>query len=214
MTDSENTSLDNDVFTIPNQITAARFVLSIVVFILIPLEQYAAAMVVFILAAATDWVDGWWARKYNQVSKIGRMFDPFVDKIIICGAFILLAATEDNGINWIGPDSGIMGWMAVVVVGRELLVTAIRGFIEQQGGDFSANFAGKLKMVFQCVAVCASLVTLSWTHNPTDVPPMWLYIVLHGSVWLAVASTVYSGAGYVMAGVKIIGGTPKNADEA
>jgi len=204
MTEPESNSVSNEVFTIPNQITAARFFLAILVFILIPLDQYTAALVVFIVAAATDWVDGWWARKFNAVSKIGRMFDPFVDKIIICGAFILLAAARDRDVYWIGPDSGVMGWMAVVVVGRELLVTAIRGFIEQQGGDFSANFAGKLKMVFQCVAVCASLVTLSWTHDPTQLPPMWLSVVLHGSVWLAVISTVYSGAGYVMAGAKVI----------
>ena len=47
---------------------------------------------VFVVAASTDWIDGWWARKYGQVTKLGRIFDPFVDKIIICGTFIFLAA--------------------------------------------------------------------------------------------------------------------------
>ena len=88
----------------------------------------------------------------GQVTKLGRIFDPFVDKIIICGTFIFLAA------EW--PASGIAPWMAVVVMGREMLVTAIRSVIEQQGGDFSAQMAGKLKMVFQCVAVVASLLAL------------------------------------------------------
>jgi CDP-diacylglycerol--glycerol-3-phosphate 3-phosphatidyltransferase len=137
-----------ELFNVPNQLTAARLVLSIVVFVLIPLKQYMPALVVFLIAASTDWIDGYYARRYGQVTKLGRVFDPFVDKIIICGAFIFLAAE---------PQSGIDAWMAVVVVGREMLVTALRGLIEQEGGDFSAKMAGKLKMVFQCVAVALSL---------------------------------------------------------
>src|SRR3954464_2973694 len=153
-------SPSNTIVNVPNALTTARFVLSIVVFVLIPLEQYFAAMIVFIIAASTDWIDGWWARKYGQVTKLGRIFDPFVDKIIICGTFIYLAA------QW--PASGIAPWMAVVVVGREMLVTAIRGFIEQQGGDFSAALSGKLKMVFQCAAVVASLLTLWYGQHWID----------------------------------------------
>ena len=67
----------NIVLNVPNTLTAIRFLLSIVVFVLIPLEQYFAAMIVFIIAASTDWIDGWWARKYNQVTKLGRIFDPY-----------------------------------------------------------------------------------------------------------------------------------------
>jgi CDP-diacylglycerol---glycerol-3-phosphate 3-phosphatidyltransferase len=195
------------ILNVPNVLTTARFVLSIVVFVLIPLEQYVAAMVIFVIAAATDWVDGWWARKYGQVTKLGRIFDPFVDKIIICGTFIFLAA------EW--PASGIAPWMAVVVMGREMLVTAIRSEIEGRGGDFSAQMMGKLKMVFQCVAVVASLVALQYWHQfllPSGVKPgstgfipAWLYWILHISVWLAVVSTVYSGLEYVVAATRILG---------
>ncbi len=194
-----NPNLTNTIFNVPNIITAIRFVLSIVVFVLIPLEQYIAALIVFVLAASTDWIDGWYARKYNQVTKLGRMFDPFVDKIIICGTFIFLAAE---------PNSGIAAWMAVVVTGREMLVTAIRSFIEQQGGDFSAQMAGKLKMVFQCLAVVASLTVLrhyQQTGTRTTPLPDWLYWTLHGSVWLAVLSTVYSGLEYIVAAAKAFG---------
>lgn len=183
-------SVWHQFFNIPNQLTAARFVLSLVVFVLIPLEAYIAAMIVFIIAAATDWVDGYWARRYGQVTKLGRVFDPFVDKIIICGAFIFLVAE---------PNSGIKAWMAVVVVGREMLVTALRGFIEQSGGDFSAKMAGKLKMVFQCLAVAVSLLVLSYAEN--DVPDLFI-VVLHGSVWIAVLLTIYSGIGYLLAASK------------
>jgi CDP-diacylglycerol--glycerol-3-phosphate 3-phosphatidyltransferase len=188
----------NTILNVPNALTMVRFVLSIVVFVLIPLGQFVAAMIVFVIAASTDWIDGWWARKYNQVTKLGRIFDPFVDKIIICGTFIYLAAER---------GSGITPWMAVVVVGREMLVTAIRGFIEQQGGDFSAQMAGKLKMVFQCAAAVASLLALNHLQTRADgagTLPMWLSWSLQVSVWGAVILTVYSGLEYVVAAARVL----------
>ena len=111
------------ILNVPNVLTAARLVLAIVVFVLLQLHEpnFLAAFVIFVLAAATDWVDGYWARRFGQVTQVGRVFDPFVDKIIICGAFILLAAE---------PRSGIAPWMAVLVVARELLVTGLGGGVE------------------------------------------------------------------------------------
>ena len=191
---TDQQSLRRDLFNVPNQLTAARLVLSIVVFVLIPLKQYLPALVVFIIAASTDWIDGFYARRYGQVTKLGRVFDPFVDKIIICGAFIFLAAE---------PESGISAWMAVVVVGREMLVTALRGLIEQEGGDFSAMMSGKLKMVFQCIAVGLSLFALM---HAVDDRPDWLQWSLLVSVWIAVLSTIYSGIGYLLAAAKYFRG--------
>ncbi|HZL91493.1 MAG TPA: CDP-diacylglycerol--glycerol-3-phosphate 3-phosphatidyltransferase [Pirellulaceae bacterium] len=186
------------VFNLPNQLTALRLLLSIVVFVLIPLKMYVAALVVFLIAASTDWIDGWYARKYGQVTKLGRVFDPFVDKIIICGTFIFLAA-EPQGEGWL-PRAGIAPWMAVVVMGREMLVTALRSMIEGEGGDFSAKMAGKLKMVFQCMAAAASLLALKLLHDaPTAPLPLWLFWSLHVSVWLAIVTTIYSGLEYVIA---------------
>ncbi len=185
----------NTVLNVPNVLTTVRFLLSIVVFVLIPLGHYVAAMIVFVIAASTDWIDGWWARKYGQVTKLGRIFDPFVDKIIICGTFIFLAAER---------GSGIEPWMAVVVMGREMLVTAIRGVIEQQGGDFSAQMAGKLKMVFQCVAVVASLMALEFYRRGISPLPPWLFWTLLVSVWLALISTIYSGLEYVVVAARIL----------
>ncbi len=80
-----------------------------------------------------------------------------------------------------------------------MLVTALRGLIEQAGGDFSANMAGKLKMVFQCVAVSLSLLSLMYAGETL---PDWLYWSLHISVWVAVLSTVYSGIAYLFAAGK------------
>ncbi len=171
---------------LPNQITILRLVLSIAVFILIPFRWYIPALVLFVLAAATDWLDGYLARKHNLVTKLGRILDPFVDKFLICGTFIFLAADM--------PKSGIHAWMAVVVVARELLVTVLRSFFEGEGIDFSAKMAGKLKMVFQCAAVVASLLALSYG----DAAPSWITWSLVVLVWLAVLSTIYSGLGYVV----------------
>lgn len=180
------------LFNVPNQITTARLGLAIFNFVLMPLRQHLAALVVFLLAAMTDWVDGYCARRFGQVTKWGRIWDPFVDKVIVCGMFIFLAAE---------PPSGIAPWMAVIVVARELLVTAVRSFIEQQGGDFSAKTSGKLKMVLQCIAVSVSLLVLLAGGLAA---PWWLRWALVVAVWLAVLSTIQSGVDYVVAAARYL----------
>ncbi|HEV3340672.1 MAG TPA: CDP-diacylglycerol--glycerol-3-phosphate 3-phosphatidyltransferase [Pirellulales bacterium] len=181
------------VFNLPNQLTIARLVLALVLFGLITWQYWLTSLVVFVVAAATDWLDGYFARKYGQVTVLGRILDPFVDKIIICGAFICLVAY---------PRSGIAGWMAVVVVGRELLITALRSFLEQKGADFSAAMSGKLKMVVQCAAAAVSLFYLSY---PEGTEPVWVQYLLPASVWGALVLTVYSGIEYVRRAVQLIG---------
>jgi CDP-diacylglycerol---glycerol-3-phosphate 3-phosphatidyltransferase len=186
------------VFNIPNQLTASRLVLAIVLFVLIAFEQYQAGVVVFLIAAGTDWLDGYWARKYGQVTTLGRILDPFVDKIIICGTFIFLVKL---------PQSGIVPWMAVVVVGRELLVTALRSFLEQQGADFSASLSGKLKMVLQCGAAALSLFRLSYGEST---PPAWLDWTLPAVVWGAIILTVISGVAYIFAAIRLLQHEPRS----
>jgi len=180
------------VLNIPNQLTAARLVLAIVLFVLISFHWYFAGAIVFSIAAGTDWLDGYYARKYSQVTTLGRILDPFVDKVIICGAFIMLAAMA---------RSGIESWMAVVVTGRELLVTTLRSYLEAQGRDFSANWSGKFKMGFQCLAVLWSLVALQ--YSPEELP-RWIAVGLPIVAWLAVLSTIYSGVIYIFAAIRLL----------
>jgi CDP-diacylglycerol--glycerol-3-phosphate 3-phosphatidyltransferase len=172
------------IFNVPNQLTTARLVLAVVLFVLIGCESFLASTIVFAIAAGTDWLDGYWARRYGQVTNLGRVLDPFVDKIIVCGTFIYLVAV---------PDSGVRAWMAVTIVGRELLVTALRSYVEGEGADFSATMSGKLKMVAQCAAAIASLYAL-YHGSPRPEALDW---AVTGSIWLAVALTIYSGAVYV-----------------
>ena len=193
-TATQSPPVSQTVWNVPNQLTLARLALAIVLFGLLEFHQYLIGMFVFLVAAGTDWIDGYWARKYGQVTKLGRVLDPFVDKIIICGAFIFLAAA---------PKSGITAWMAVVVVGRELLVTALRSFLEGEGADFSAVMSGKLKMVLQCTAVAVSMFALSYQSARL---PEWLAWLLPISVWSAVALTIYSGVEYVRRAIALTTG--------
>lgn len=171
-------------WNIPNALSAVRLVLALVVCGLIEGRMMLAALVLFVLAASTDWIDGWWARRYNQVTKLGRILDPFVDKVIICGAMIALVGV---------PNSPVAPWMATLVVARELLVTSLRGMVEGQGGDFSAKQLGKWKMVFQCGAIVAALLQL-WS----EAPAYWLTMTTHVLLWLAMILTVVSALEYVM----------------
>ena len=170
-------------------LSAARLLLAVVLFGVIEQERYAAATALFLVAASTDWVDGWWARRFGQVSRLGRIFDPLVDKVIVCGGFILLAAR--------GGGSAILPWMAVVVVVRELVVTAIRAEMERTGRDFSAAFSGKLKMVLQCAAIALELAARA--ARDRTFAGVELGSLASWAAWAAVAATVWSGAEYLVA---------------
>jgi CDP-diacylglycerol---glycerol-3-phosphate 3-phosphatidyltransferase len=183
---------------VPNQLTVLRLVLAVVMFVTMAFQLYIASMVLFLAAAATDWLDGYLARRWELVTTLGRILDPFADKVVVCGAFIFLVADPKmHQIEW-----GLRAWMVVVIVGRELLVTALRSFIEERGGDFSAKMPGKLKMVLQCVAVPACLFYLS--YEPMTAAPAWAYPLLVASVWGAVLLTILSGLGYVATALKLL----------
>lgn len=144
-------------WNVPNGLSFSRLLLSVLVVYLIEVGEHWWALIGFIVAASTDWIDGWWARRFNQCTKLGRILDPFVDKIIICGAMIAIAAL---------PESLLRPWMATLVVGRELLVTSLRSMIEGRGGDFSAKQLGKWKMVLQCAVVIMVLCQYSFSEIP------------------------------------------------
>jgi CDP-diacylglycerol---glycerol-3-phosphate 3-phosphatidyltransferase len=195
-------------FNLPNQLTSLRLALSVVLFALIAAEQYIASLVLFLIAVGTDWLDGYYARKFNQITTLGRILDPFADKVIVCGTFIFIMVAP----GMLAEPRGLQAWMVVVIVGRELLVTALRSFLEDRGSDFSANLSGKLKMVLQCVAASASLVFLHYWRPAGDgaplesfhgVPP-WIYWTTIISIWAAVVLTVYSGAIYVWIAYKLL----------
>src|SRR3954465_6424837 len=120
----------NDVWNVPNVLTIARVVLSVICFVTLTLGWFLPSLVLFAIAAGTDWVDGFYARRYGQITQLGRILDPFADKIVICGTFAFLAAVPPVEFErWLDRSaSEIWAWMAVVVIARELLVTLLRSF--------------------------------------------------------------------------------------
>jgi CDP-diacylglycerol--glycerol-3-phosphate 3-phosphatidyltransferase len=175
------------VWTVPNVLSAARLVIAIACFVAIERAAWGGALGLFLVAASTDWVDGWWARRFGQISRLGRIFDPLVDKVLVCGAFVLLAAR--------GEASAIAPWMAVVVVLRELVVTAVRAEMERMGHDFSAGLSGKLKMVLQCAAVALELAARTWPE--AAIGGVELRTAATGAAWAAVITTAWSGVEYL-----------------
>src|SRR6266702_801840 len=139
------------VLNVPNQLTASRFFLAIVLFVLIAYSWWAWCLVIFCVAAFTDWLDGYLARKQGITSTLGRNLDPLVDKVLTCGAYIFLIPVD---------GAGIVPWMVTVVVARELVITSLRSFLENRGARFGAEWVGKVKMVLQCAALLAIFLDL------------------------------------------------------
>lgn len=190
--------LGPEVWNLPNLITVSRLVLALVLFVMIYMEGWwKTSAVLFIIAAATDFLDGYFARKYNQVTTLGRILDPFVDKFIICGAFIFLLER--------GPASGINAWFVLIIIGREMFITSLRGFLEQHGRDFSASWSGKIKMGVQCVAVVLCLLSLS-PESPFNTPAFSMLRDI--SIWSTAIITIYSGVDYVLRAARMLRQSP------
>ena len=169
------------VFNLPNQLTAGRLVLGIFLFVLIEHDQWIWSIAVFALAAFTDWLDGYVARRQGLTSTLGRNLDPLVDKVVICGAYIFLMKHE---------QAGLSPWMVVMVVAREFIITGLRGFIENLGATFGADWLGKIKMVLQCAALFAIFLALYEKNDVFD----WARDIF---IWWMLIATALSGLQYL-----------------
>ena len=169
-------------WNVPNVLTLSRLGLAVVVFALVANGRYWSALVVFVIAALTDALDGYFARLLDQGTTIGRQLDPLVDKVIVCGAFIYLLSVP--------ADTGLAPWMVTTIVVRELLIQGLRSHLEGGGQAFGARMAGKLKTLAQCLSIMAILVALNF-----QITPPWR-LARDLVTWSAVLLTVYSGLGY------------------
>jgi len=160
---------------VPNSLTLLRVVFALTVFSCIAIHQYDFGLLLFVLAALTDFLDGWWARRFKQITVFGRIMDPFADKFLICGVFISLAtipALSNDPVGGFPAWLMLQPWMVIVIVGRELLITSLRAVVESAGGDFSAKWIGKWKMLFQCAAVVTCFLYLSGGAQRTVETPL------------------------------------------
>src|ERR671919_455914 len=172
---------------LPNSLTLVRMILVplLVVVLLtefeghriagIPKELVAAA--IFALASATDWLDGYLARRRRQVTWLGQMLDPIADKLLTSAAFISLVQLD------LAP-----AWMVALIIGREFAITGLRSYAHTRGIAMPASPLGKIKMASQVTAIL--MLMLGWGPLP------WLLPIGQAVLWFVMLTAVVSAADY------------------
>ncbi|MGX6447050.1 CDP-diacylglycerol--glycerol-3-phosphate 3-phosphatidyltransferase [Patulibacter sp. S7RM1-6] len=163
---------------VPNALTVVRILLVPVMVVALLQETGTGDVVaafVFWLASVTDFVDGWLARRAAQITNFGKLADPIADKLLVAAALVTLVGLDRVAV-----------WVAVVVLGRELLVTLTRAVAAQHGEVIAAAWLGKVKTAFQLLVILLLILV-----TPT---PGWLDVL----VWAMVAITLVSGADYFL----------------
>jgi len=171
-----------DLWRNPNALTLARIAGGpiIVLLLLLPMNRWTwfLAALVFSAASITDYLDGYFARKYGQVSGFGKAMDPLADKILTACAFVMLTAA-----------GMIPGWVVCIIISRELAVTGLRNILIARGEDISASIWGKWKTGFQIGALIPLL--LHYQYFGIDFHALGSLVL-----WVAVALTIWSAVDY------------------
>ncbi len=173
---------------LPNVLTLARMVAipAVVLLLLpdadrsIPPNRSLAAFLIFVSAAVTDLFDGYIARRYHMITDLGKLLDPLADKLLVCAAMIMLI-----------PPARVPAWMAVIVVAREIGVTALRGLASTEGMVIAASALGKWKTLLLNIGVATLIL---------HYPPFGLPIPVHqlgiGVLAVGLVLTTWSGLDY------------------
>ena len=169
---------------LPNSITMSRIVMiPLLLWILTPHfpwhghgEQEIAASVLFVLASITDGLDGYLARKRQQITTMGMLLDPLADKIMVAGALIALVAYNPQVVKV---------WIVVVIIGREFLISGLRSIAASEGFTIQASDLGKLKTVIQIVCVVSAILA----HHRYQWQFGWLIVPVE---WIAVAAIYFT----------------------
>ena len=167
---------------LPNKLTMGR-IFAIPVFIVVFLMGHRyVATVIFILAAITDMLDGKIARKYNLVTNFGKLMDPLADKLLVMSALICLAQIGD-----------VPGWMVIIILGREFIITGMRQVAAAQGIVIAAGTTGKIKTITQMIAIPLLLLN-NWPFSllSFNLPMDTIFL------WIALVMTVVSGTEYIV----------------
>jgi CDP-diacylglycerol--glycerol-3-phosphate 3-phosphatidyltransferase len=174
---------------LPNALTVLR-ILAVPVLVVALVDETpngdTIAAIVFALAAMTDGLDGYIARRREQVTTFGKLMDPLADKLLIVAALVSLVSLDR-----------IAAWVAMVIIARELAVTGLRGIAADRGIVLAASRLGKLKTLLQVVAIFALILL--------DPIPVWADVLLY----VAVAVTVISGADYFFGMRRHLGEEPE-----
>jgi CDP-diacylglycerol--glycerol-3-phosphate 3-phosphatidyltransferase len=138
------------------------------------------AAAIFMLAAISDGLDGYLARRGNMVSNTGKLLDPLADKLLVCTALIMLI-----------PLGRVSAWIVAVIIGREMVVTTLRGVAGSEGVVIAANWTGKLKAFVQLVAT--NLLILHYPYFSLDI-----HLIGTILIWIALVLTVWSGVDHII----------------
>ena len=167
---------------LPNLLTISRIVMIPLMAVLLLYDTLTAALiagVIFIIATITDWLDGYLARKYEQVSDLGALLDPLADKLLITTALVMLI-----------PLGRVPAWVVAVIIGREMAITGLRAIAAEKGVVIPAGWLGKYKTSFQCAALIPLILHFEI---------MGVNFQLAGEffLWIALFFTVWSGWDYI-----------------
>jgi CDP-diacylglycerol---glycerol-3-phosphate 3-phosphatidyltransferase len=173
----------NRVLLHPNNLTMFRVLAIPLLIVLLMYDNRPAAILaalVFTIAAITDYLDGYIARRYALISSLGKILDPLADKMLVSTAFIMLVSLDR-----------VPAWLVCIIIGRELAITGFRNVISEHGDDASASMLGKYKTGFQIAALIPLLIHFKY-----------LGIDFHtvGSLllWIALVFTIWSGIDYIV----------------
>src|SRR6266403_2290834 len=184
---------------LPNSITLTRiFSIPLLIWILSTSRSHGTggekellASALFIAASITDGIDGYLARKRGQITTIGMLLDPLADKLLIAAAFVTLVQFN---------PSLVPAWVAVVIIGREFLVSGLRSIAASEGFTIEASELGKFKMVVQIVSVVAVILDHRWKEWPVYgnfiFPVHWIAYV---AIWFVVCVSLVSAIDYFAA---------------
>ena len=187
----------DSILNLPNSITLARIVLTGFFVAAVSVggtAWFIAALVIFIIAAISDWLDGYLARKMKLVTSLGKLMDPLADKVLVSSAFVFFSA---KGLCPV--------WVTAVIIGREFLVTGLRQIAGEKGVVIAAGHLGKWKTVFQ---LAFSITCLVWLIFDPTAPHENIGVLLHEFsnpanflfpflMWGALFMTLLSGWNYL-----------------
>lgn len=188
---------------LPNQLTVLRLILTFVFVAILSVDiphGRSGALIVFIVASLTDFLDGYLARKHNLVTNFGKLMDPLVDKVLMCAGFVLLVSRD------LMP-----AWVVIVILAREFLVTGLRLIASAEGAVLAAENLGKHKTIWQIVTVIYFLLLLA-SEEPAFAWSRWLFDWKvtgpdwggHALIWISLILTVVSGLSYAWKNRKLL----------
>lgn len=184
---------------LPNKLTVGRIILCVVLIACLEIEAHwtgSLALLIFVVASLTDWLDGHLARKYGMITDLGKLLDPLADKILISAAYIGLVSND------LAP-----AWIVSCIIAREFLITGLRTLAAAKGLVLAAEKLGKHKTISQITAVIAGLLLLAARDLGYDFPVLQntLYAAL---IYAALIVTLWSGGAYFWKNRQLVLSTP------